>query len=79
MEHPHSQACAAAIAYGIDLNLLEDILLESVEQRIDDHERALGMVNELQKGFIRSKSVVGRPKDKAAVIELNVIKEKTKN
>jgi hypothetical protein len=41
-------AAARAAAYGIDLSLIEENLRLTPEQRIDQHEAALGLVNELQ-------------------------------
>ncbi len=42
-----------AVDYGIDLNLLLLNLELTVQQRIEQHQRALDMVNELKKNFDR--------------------------
>ncbi len=41
-------AWRAACEYGFDMSLVEDALSNSVEQRIEDHQRALNLVLEIQ-------------------------------
>ncbi len=41
-------AWRAACEYGFDMSLVEDALSKSVEQRIEDHQRALNLALEIQ-------------------------------
>lgn len=51
MEIPLSKACQEALDYGIDINLIECNLELTPEERVEENQRALDMINELKKGF----------------------------
>lgn len=51
MESIRTKEEREAEEYGIDLNLLFDNLSLSPEERIDQHQRALDIINELKRNF----------------------------
>lgn len=58
MQNPLTQAEKNAEVYGVDLNLLEYNLSLTYEQRLEQHQAALALANEIRKnsGIIHGES-----------------------